>query len=167
MNTDLSELRKRTVFANEYIEKLGEPFRGKFMERARVYCLDVEAVGSIKDFRNHYFLLAFSAEWCKDCAANIPILALLSNETALETRVFGGIKKDPLSHTKKWRIPPSPPEVETFKVEKLPTIIVFDTRGREIGRVIENPKQSPNLERELLHVMISKHDGHSSSGSST
>jgi len=35
---------------------------------------------------------------------------------------------------KKWRIPPSPPEVKAFGVEKLPWIIVFDKKGRR-GRL--------------------------------
>jgi hypothetical protein len=79
----------------------------------------------------------------KDCAKHIPVLALLSEATGLEVRVFGGIKKDPLSHTCKWRIPPSPPEVRTFDIDGLPTIMILDAKGREIGRIVETPRHWP------------------------
>jgi hypothetical protein len=46
-------------------------------------------------------LVVFSAQWCKDCATNIPVLALISEATGVDVRVFGGLKKDPLSHTRK------------------------------------------------------------------
>ena len=92
----------------------------------------------------------------QDCAANIPVLALISEATGLEVRIFGGLKKDPLSQTRKWRIPPSPPEVETCNVDKIPLIIVFDKEGKEIGKIIENPRE-PTLEEELLKIILEKH----------
>jgi hypothetical protein len=97
-------------------------------------------------------VVAFSAEWCKDCAVNIPVLALISEATGLEVRIFGGLKKDPLSHTRKWRIPPSPPEVEMFHVDKIPLIILFDKEGKEVGKIIENPREKPTLEEELIII---------------
>ncbi|MDI6690325.1 MAG: hypothetical protein QME50_00450 [Candidatus Bathyarchaeota archaeon] len=61
--------------------------------------------------------------------------------------------KDPLSRERKWRIPPSPPEVETFNVDKIPLIILFDNDGKEIGRVVENPHEQ-TLEEELLKIIL-------------
>jgi hypothetical protein len=98
----------------------------------------------------------FSATWCKDCAKNIPVLSLISEATGIEVRVFGNLKKDPLSHTRKWRIPPSPPEVETCKIDKLPSIIIINEKGNEIGRIVENPKNKPTFEEELAHLIKEK-----------
>jgi hypothetical protein len=98
-------------------------------------------------------IVAFSATWCKDCAVNIPVLALLSEVTGLEIRVFRGIKKDSLSPLHKWRIPPSPPEIESFKIDKLPSILIFDIAGNEMGRIVEAPKLLPTLEQELLETI--------------
>ena len=64
--------------------------------------------------------------------------------------------KDPLSHTIKWRIPPSPPEVITFNVDKIPLIIVFDVNGKEIGRIVESAKRCPTLEQELCEIIKSQ-----------
>jgi len=61
--------------------------------------------------------------------------------------------KDPLNPTQKWRIPPSPPEVETFHVNKIPLIMVLDKRGREIGRIVENPRRGFSLEEEILNII--------------
>lgn len=99
-------------------------------------------------------MVAFSAEWCKDYAVNIPILALISEATGLNVRIFGGLKRGPLNPTRKWSIPPSPPEVEKFQVDKIPLILVFDKEGMELGRIVENPKEGLTLEEEILHIIL-------------
>jgi thiol-disulfide isomerase/thioredoxin len=155
MNINFSEIRRKTVPASQYIQALEEPFREKFLKRKQEYQLNPEAAEQLKKLAEGYAIIAFSADWCKDCASNIPVLALVSETTGLETRVFGNIKKDPLSSTRKWRIPPSPPEVEAFKIDKLPTILIFNREGREIGKIIENPTM-PTLEQELCAIIKSQ-----------
>lgn len=95
-------------------------------------------------------------QWCQDCATKIPVLALISEATGVDVRVFGGLKKDPLSHTRKWRIPPSPPEADTFRIGKIPTMIVLSRDGREIGRIVENPKLAPTLKQEICEIIKSQ-----------
>ena len=153
MMFDVSQIRKKTVAADEYIDGLDSPFKQKFLERKQTYQLNIEIVEQLKGFARKYLAVAFSAVWCKDCVSNIPVLALVSEKTGLEVRIFGGIKKDPLSHSHKWRIPPSPPETELYNIEKLPTILILDLDGREIGRIVENPKKQPTLEQELLEII--------------
>lgn len=154
MNISLSEIKKKTVSVSQYIDSLKQPFSEKFLTRKQTYQLKREAINQLKKFANKYVIVAFSAVWCKDCAANIPVLALISEATGIEVRIFGGLKKDPLSHTRKWRIPPSPQEVETFQVDKIPLIIMFDKEGKEIGRIIENPREKPTLEEELIQIIL-------------
>jgi len=156
MNVNFSEVGKKTVSVNQYIDNLKQPFREKFLTRKQTYQLKREVTTQLKKFANKYVIVAFSAEWCKDCAANIPVLAIISEATGLEVRIFGGLKKDTLSRTRKWRIPPSPPEVETFNVDKIPLMILFDKEGEEIGKIIESPRE-PTLEEELLKIILEKH----------
>ena len=158
MNINLSEIREKTVSVSQYIEGLARPFQEKFLIRKQTYLLKTETINQLKKFANKSVIIVFSAEWCKDCAVNIPVLALISEATGIEVRVFGGLKKDPLGHAKKWRIPPSPPEVETFNVDKIPLIILFDRQGKEIGRIIENPSNMPTLEEELCEILRLKDD---------
>lgn len=157
MSTNLSEIVNKTVSVSEYLKNIREPFAEKFKERKKSYTLKREVIDELKKFARDHLLVVFSAEWCKDCAANIPVLALISEKTGLEVRVFGGLMKDPLSYERKWRIPPSPPEVETFNVDKIPLIIVFDKEGKEIGRIVENPRE-PTLEEDLLKIILKKHE---------
>ena len=156
MDVALSEIRKRTVSIGQYIDGLEEPFKESFVARKQTYQLQKEAVDQLKQFARSYMVVAFSASWCKDCAQNIPVLALIAETTGLQVRVFGGLMKDPLSHTSKWRIPPSPPEVITFNVDKIPLIIVFDVNGKEIGRIVESAKRCPTLEQELCEIIKSQ-----------
>ena len=156
MSINLSEVRKKTVSVEQYLDSLEEPFRERFLTRKQTYTLNQEAVNQLKKVADKYVIVAFSAEWCKDCAANIPVLALISEATGLEVRIFGGLKKDSLSHTRRWRIPPSPPEVETFNVDKIPLILIVDKEGKEIGRITENPKHMPTLEEELYEIIKSQ-----------
>jgi len=153
MSVSLSEIKNKTVSANHYIDSLKQPFREKFLTRKQTYQLKREAINQLEKSVDKCVIVAFSAEWCKDCAANIPVLALISETIGLEVRIFGGLKKDPLNLKRKWKIPPSPPEVETFHVDKIPLIILFDKKGREIGRIIENPKEKPTLEEEILKIL--------------
>ena len=130
-------------------------FQDRFLTREQTYSLKPYAVEELRKSASSLMIVAFSASWCKDCAEQIPVLALLVAATGLEVRVFGGIKKDPLSHTSKWRVPPSPPEVNTLRVEKLPTIIVFDANGMEVGKIEERPKMTLTLEEELCEIVKS------------
>jgi hypothetical protein len=153
MIVNLREIEKKTTSANQYIDDLEQPIREKFSTRKQTYALHQKAINQLKQFASQYMLIAFSAQWCKDCATNIPVLALISEATGLKVRVFSGLKKDPLSQTQKWRIPPSPPEVQTFNADKLPLIVIMDNNGNEIGRIVENPKLTPSLEQELCKII--------------
>lgn len=154
METDLEEIRQRTLPVNQYIASIKEPFRERFLDRKNAYHLNTNTVNALKNLVNNYVIVAFSAEWCKDCTANIPVLALISEATGLEVRIFGGLKRDPLNPSRRWSIPPSPPEVERFQVDKIPLILIFSKEGTEIGRIVENPREGLALEEEILQIIL-------------
>jgi len=150
---DLQEVRRKTASIEEYISAIDDRFRDKFLARKESYQLNQDAIKRLRDEVAKYTVVVFSADWCKDCANNIPVLALISEFTGLEVRVFGHLKIDPLNPRERWKIPPSPPEVKTFGVKKIPWIVIFDKQGREIGKIIENPEHTDSLEEELLYVI--------------
>lgn len=119
----------------------------------KTYSLKKDVVKELKKYVDKMFIVVFSAEWCKDCAANVPVLALLADKIELKVRVFGGLKKDPLNPNEKWRIPPSPPEVKEFEVERTPHTVIFHIDGRELGKIIENPAPNKTMEEERLQLM--------------
>ncbi|MCS7124169.1 MAG: thioredoxin family protein [Candidatus Bathyarchaeota archaeon] len=151
------KIRQRTVDIHQYINNIPAPFRDKFLERKKAYKIKFDVVNKLKSFAKDYTVVAFSAEWCKDCVANIPVLALISELTGLEVRVFGSLKRDPLNTNRKWSIPPSPPEVETFHVNKIPYILVLNVKGEKLGEIIEGPRDGLTLEEELLKIIFDAH----------
>lgn len=150
---NLKTKMKRTVSVDKYIDRMTQPFKEKFSERKQTYQLSKEAVEKLRSYAKDVVIVVFSAEWCKDCAANVPVLALLAEKAGLKVKVFGGLKRDPLNPKEGWRIPPSPPEVKTFNVQKTPHIIIFDRQGKQLGTIIENPKPENTLEEEILHII--------------
>jgi len=144
---------RRTVSVKDYIMHMRDPLRAKFSERMKTYSLKKDVVKELKKYVDKTFIVVFSAEWCKDCAANVPVLALLADKIELKVRVFGGLQKDPLNPNEKWWIPPSPPEVKEFKVERTPHIVIFHIDGQELGRIIENPAPNKTIEEEILELL--------------
>jgi thiol-disulfide isomerase/thioredoxin len=120
-------------------------------EQYEIYVLDEEAVTKIRCHASRVMVVVFSAEWCPDCHRNVPILALLSTKTGLKVRVFGHLMRD--AKRTGWRIPPSPPEVEDFKVVKIPHITVLDLNGEVVGEIIENPPEGKSLEQAILDIL--------------
>ena len=84
----------------------------RFNERFHGYKLDQETAEKIRRYAEGAVVFVFSAEWCSDCYRNVPVLAIIHEAPGLEVRVFGHIMRDPKSTTRKWAIPPSPPEAE-------------------------------------------------------
>ena len=115
------------------------------------YKINQEISDKIKNYKEKYFVIAFSAEWCPDCFRNIPILALLNRVTDLNVRIFGGLIKT--DDRRSWKIPPSPKEVLDFDVKKIPLISVLDNTGNIVGNIIENPPKGQTLEESILRIL--------------
>lgn len=152
MKYDVANIRKNSESVHDYVS---EPSKAKeaFDKRRIEYKLDTAAVKEIKKKTRDYFVVAFSAEWCPDCIKNIPVLEILAEATGLEVRVFGHIMRDAKSNTRKWAVPPSPPEVYEFNVSKIPLIVVLSKDGELTGEIVENPPSGVTVEKALLDLM--------------
>jgi thiol-disulfide isomerase/thioredoxin len=151
---NIEKLNKHSEDVKEYIESSKEN-APQFMERYNSYKLDPEAATKIKCHSQKYTIYAFSAEWCPDCYQQIPILAHIQEETGLKTRILGHLMRDAKSSTKRWRIPPSPEEVEEFNVIKIPSMFVLDNTGNKVGEIIEFQPKGMTLEAAVLKILES------------
>ena len=152
MKYDLEKIKARSEAVREYISapsKAKDVFEKKQVE----YKLDAAVTKELKKRTKNYMIIVFSAEWCPDCIRNVPVLDLIAEATGMEVRVFGHIMRDTKSNTRKWAVPPSPPEVDEFNVLKIPLIIVLKKDGKKVGEIVENPPQGKTLERALLDTM--------------
>ena len=152
MKYDVSKLRKGSESVHDYVS---EPSKAKdaFDKRRAEYKLDAAVVKELKKKAKDYTVIVFSAEWCPDCMRNVPVLDLLAEAAGIEVRVFGHIMRDAKSNTKKWAVPPSPPEVDEFKVSKIPYMVVLKKDGEKVGEIVENPPPGKTLEKALLDIV--------------
>ncbi len=151
---DIEKLVQNSEDVKHYIESSREK-APQFMERYMEYTLEREMVMKINCHSDKYIVFAFSAEWCPDCYRNIPVLAKLQEVTGLEARIFGHLMWDAKSSTKRWRIPPSPAEVDEYDVIKIPSMYILDKQGQKVGEIIENPPPGMTLEAAILAVLES------------
>jgi thiol-disulfide isomerase/thioredoxin len=149
---DVAKLRKGSEAVHDYVSA---PSKAKdtFDKRHAEYKLDAAVTKGLKKKAKDYVVFVFTAEWCPDCMRNVPVLDMISEATGLEVRAFGHIMRDAKSNTRKWAVPPSPPEVDEFNVPKIPLIVVLRKDGEKAGEIIENPPPGVTIEQALLDIM--------------
>jgi len=153
---DLRDIRKRTTNVRGYIDALSEQDKDIMMEAYKGYRLNEVALRELKALTRSLKVVAFSAAWCGDCKRAMPVMLHLEEQTDIEVMVFGNIKKDPLSSTSKWRVPPSPPEINEWGVTAIPWFEFFDAKGNKRGTLIEKPTVKGTLEEEIVYVLKNK-----------
>ena len=149
---DIEELRKNSEPVADYIKRASEA-SPEFKRRLGEYALSKPAVRGLRRHAGDAVVFAFSAEWCPDCQRNLPVLSLISDAAGLEVNVFGHLMRDAKNSKKLWKIPPSPPEVEDFGVERIPLIVVLSREGGKLGEIVENPPGGQTLEEALLDIL--------------
>jgi thiol-disulfide isomerase/thioredoxin len=149
---DVAKLRKDSESVHDYVSEASK-VKDAFATRRAEYNLDAGVVKDLKKRAKEYIVIVFSAEWCPDCMRNVPVLDLIADAAELEVRVFGHIMRDAKSNTRKWAVPPSPPEVYEFNVPKIPLIAVIRKDGDMIGEIVENPPPGVTVEKALLDIM--------------
>jgi thiol-disulfide isomerase/thioredoxin len=154
---DLKALKANSEPVEEYIAAPSDATEA-FNQRLQEYRLNPFVGEKLKDYAGKAHIFVFSAEWCKDCKKNVPVLKLIQDATGIQVRVLGHIMKDakntkPRTPDEKWKIPPSPLEVREFDVFNIPYIAVLDAHGEELGAVIENPPEDKTLEEALLEIL--------------
>jgi thiol-disulfide isomerase/thioredoxin len=146
------EIRAKSETVCEYLEK-AKSETVKFQERYDSYDLDRSILEKLKGYSKDVIVYAFSAEWCPDCYKQVPVMALISERTGIEVRIFGHLMRDSKSDTRLWACPPSPEEVNYFHIKKIPTFIILDRKGKELGRIVESPPEGKTLEDSLLNII--------------
>jgi len=149
---NLERLRENSETVQDYLDSIAETAPG-FTERRTEYRLDEETTKKLREHAEDAVVIVFSAEWCKDCRRNVPVLGLVAEATGLEVRVFGHLMRNVKDPDERWSISPSPPEVKEFDVVRIPLISVLDVNGEKIGEIVENPPEGQSLEEALLDIL--------------
>ncbi|MHA2403926.1 MAG: FAD-dependent oxidoreductase [Candidatus Kariarchaeaceae archaeon] len=102
------------------------------------YVPEIDLIEQVKNKLPKAKLITISAHWCPDCRRNVPRMARISGglpdwDILVEDRDEEGVR-------------------EKYNVRKIPTFIIQNENGEEIGRIIEQPK-GKNLETDLLAIV--------------
>jgi thiol-disulfide isomerase/thioredoxin len=116
-----------------------------FKENMQYGTADASAVAAFKQKAGQFSILIFGGTWCHDTQNLLPKFYRLADKSGLpETNIsFVGLdrKKTTVLHLQiKW------------KIVSVPTFIVVNKKGYEVGRVVEYGK-SGNMEKELGEIV--------------
>ena len=153
---DFNDIKKRTTNVRGYIDALSEKDKDIVMEAYQGYHLNEAALRELQDIVKGLRVVIFSAAWCGDCKRAMPVMLHIEEKTDLEIMVFGDIKTDPLNKAAKWRVPPSPPEINEWGATAIPWFVFFDAKGNKVGTLIEKPTVKDTLEEEIVYVLTHK-----------
>lgn len=104
---DLEKLRENSQTVKDYLASTAETAPG-FAKRMAEYNLNERTTKELRERAEGAVVVVFSAEWCKDCRRNTPVLGLIAEVTDLEVRVFGHLMQDVKDPDERWSISPSP-----------------------------------------------------------
>ena len=149
---------KKLIENGKNVEEVIESFDCKGSEDIKFKCENYEpnhdAAKELAKKGKDYTIVIFSADWCKDCKNNVgPFAKVVSLYPEINAVFFKGIKSAPLDPNIRWKVPPSPPEVNDFDLRKIPTFYILDKEGYVKGELIENPVTKETVEEEILHLI--------------
>ncbi len=151
---DVKHLEKAGMQVDEMIKNLkgtdGEILRENFEK----YEPKMDVLSELEEKAKGYLFVVFCADWCRDCKTNVAAFAkMIKLKPGINGVFYKGIKTAPKDPDIRWRVPPSPLEVNDFDLRKIPTIYIVDSNGKLVGEMLENPEHKPTLEEELLFIL--------------
>lgn len=151
---DVIQLEKNGLNVDDMIKNLSGTDGDVIRENIEKYEPVKEVLSELEEKANGYLFVVFSADWCKDCKTNVAAFAkMIQLRPNINGVFFKGIKSAPKDPDIRWRVPPSPPEVNDFDLRKIPTIYIIDSNGKIAGEMLENPEHKPTLEEELVYIL--------------
>ncbi|MFW9923361.1 MAG: thioredoxin family protein [Candidatus Thorarchaeota archaeon] len=151
---DINILRKNGITIQEYMDSLEGQSGEELKENYKKYSPKADIVKELAEKSKDYTFVVFSAVWCKDCKTNIAAFArILDLQPKIDAIFFKGIKSAPLDPNIRWKVPPSPAEVNDFDLIKIPTFYILNKEGKVVTQMVENPENKETLEEELLYLI--------------
>ena len=140
------------------IDEVIESFDCKGSEDIKSNCENYEpkheVVKELITKAKDHTIVVFSADWCKDCKSNVGAFSkIVQLYPEIDAIFFKGIKSAPLDPDIRWKVPPSPPEVDEFDLRRIPTFYILDSEGYVKAELLENPVTKPTVEEELLYLI--------------
>lgn len=119
-----------------------EAYAGWEGVRTEVYTPDAAAMEVIRSRAQELQVLIFLGTWCPDSVREVPRFLQIMQQAGIpeERLTLIGLdytKVDAEGRTEQWG------------VEYVPTIILLDQQGQELGRIVERPSETETLEGDI------------------
>ena len=113
----------------------------EYIRGAKAYTPNPVSVAKLKSQAAPVRVLVFFGSWCGHCKEMLPHLLRVEDEIKGSRIQFDyrGIPRDFKD-----------PEVQRLNVGTVPTAVVYDGKGREIGRITNNDWTAPEVARSVL-----------------
>ena len=161
MSLKWSDIKSETLSPDEYLEK----YKGKseIMKNYEKYVPKSKHVKKILNIlhsnQDGLKILAIGAEWCHDCAEQVPSMIKLIkelNSDEIEMKILYGIKVNAFRKPGDilWDKKHSVPEAvdPKFNLEAIPTFYFFKD-DELIGRIVEHPNFLSSLEKDFCNIL--------------
>ena len=150
---ELTDITEDAPSCIDYIDTMSPAYKAGFLRSKQDYVLNSDAVEKLSNFAKEYHIVVIFADWCGDARKAVPVLSLIEEAAGMKIDALGGMTKPPYGSDKNWAVPPSPVEVDIFGITSSPTILIFDSKGKEVGRIKTRPKIAPTLEEEIVIII--------------
>ncbi|MFW9917720.1 MAG: thioredoxin family protein [Candidatus Thorarchaeota archaeon] len=115
-----------------------------FVRMYELYSPNLELLNALKAKLPYAKIIVISAYWCPDCKRNVSRMARIAEY--LPDWDFEVYSRDTDT---------IPKELGFVKI--IPTFVIRDAAGKELGRIVENPKLS-SLEEDLMSIAKGNYD---------
>lgn len=143
----------RVVFKGlfAYADLIDEPTFSWITTGMEEYAPDKEAVQFLKNNLNRYTLFIAVGTWCGDSKELLPKLFRVLQDAGIshEYLMMAGLDRDKTTLTKEGK-----KAVRKYKIKLLPTFVVLDGNGHEVGRIEESVNKS--VEEDLVEIIGKK-----------
>lgn len=119
-----------------------------FIPSYEAYNADGLLVKELGHLLKHKRMDIFLGSWCGDSRREVPRMVRLLKDAGMDTSRIALIFVDNRKETYKQ----SPQHEEQGRdIRRVPTFILYDSRNRELGRIVESPKVS--LEADMVSIL--------------
>jgi len=131
---------------------LQEPYKEWFDFGYDDYAPDEEIVKKLKPLLKKVTVKTFMGTWCGDSQEQTPIFYKILDATDFKYK-----KLEMITVNRKKKTPDN--LQKGFDIKRVPTMIFFNKKGEEIGRIVEYPRES--IEADMLKILSGEPYKHS------
>jgi thiol-disulfide isomerase/thioredoxin len=161
MSLKWTDVKSQTMSIDEYLTKFID--KKDIQRNYEKYKPKSKHLKHIRNFLSegarNLRILAIGADWCHDCAEQVPSMVKIVKELntkTIELKILYGIKVNAFRKEGDilWDKRHSVPEAinPKFNLTAIPTFYIFK-ENEMIGRIVEGPKWFSSLERDLCNLL--------------